>query len=146
MIKILFAVLLLAACTDVDDVSLEAQPFISYNGVSVAAAEAKCDGFGYGALPDHHAACVRMIRADYCGDGESWTQDGTEINLYDSLGINTDSADWSVDAEWTPAGARCVNQIRDFQPGEPSCFEELFDTGCGLNFDHALLINEWRGE
>ncbi len=34
-----------------------------------------------------HQACVRLIRADYCGDGLSHTTNGRTINLYDGLGI-----------------------------------------------------------
>lgn len=118
--------------------------FISYNGISEALAAVKCDGFGYDdSHPDHHAACVRMVRADYCGDGTSWTRDGVPINVYDSLGINTDDALWTVDAAWSPAGALCIGEThRDYQPGEPECLEELLDSGCGLDFTDALIIDE----
>ena len=42
---------------------------------------AKCVELGYKpwktvggvSLRDHHQACTRMIRADYCGDGKAWT-------------------------------------------------------------------------
>jgi len=33
-----------------------------------------------------HQACTRMLRADYCGDGASFTINGTLINVYDHLG------------------------------------------------------------
>ena len=48
---------------------------------------------------------VRMIRADYCGDGTSWTVNGRTIDLYDGLGINVDTSAWTFEAEWTPSGA-----------------------------------------
>ncbi|MCC5642173.1 hypothetical protein LC607_04165 [Nostoc sp. CHAB 5824] len=56
---------------------------------------AKCIRFGYKpwktfngrSLQDYHQACVRMVRADYCGDGTSHTHDGTLINFYDRLGV-----------------------------------------------------------
>jgi hypothetical protein len=35
---------------------------------------------------DHHQACTRLIRADYCGDGASHTRDGTLIEIIDRLG------------------------------------------------------------
>jgi ADYC domain len=52
---------------------------------------AKCVRFGYKpwktvagkSLGELHRACVRMVRADYCGDGIPHTKDGTLINLYD---------------------------------------------------------------
>lgn len=37
--------------------------------------------------PLHHA-CVRAARADYCGDGVSYTLDGTEIDMFDRFGLN----------------------------------------------------------
>lgn len=141
---IVIALVLLAGCADDDGVTSDVLPFISYNGISESAAVIKCDSFGYAAHPEHHAACVRMVRADYCGDGTSWTRDGVPINLYDNLGINTDDALWTVDAAWSPAGALCIGEThRDYQPGEPECLEELLDSGCGLGFaPDALIINE----
>ena len=62
-------------------------------------------------LDPHHQACVRLIRADYCGDGYSQTTEGRVINLYDGIGIQDDTETWLMEAEWTPAGARCVNLL-----------------------------------
>ena len=36
-------------------------------------------------LRDHHQTCTRVLRADYCGNGVSHTQDGTLINIWDTL-------------------------------------------------------------
>jgi hypothetical protein len=57
-----------------------------------------------------HQACVRMIRADYCGDGASHTFTGTEIDVFDALRIrNEDSTvPGSIEAEWGVDGAQCV--------------------------------------
>lgn len=140
----ILAVMALVACDEPAE-TIGTQSFISYNGVSEEMAHAKCDMiFDYPAatLPDHHAACVRMVRADYCGDGTSWTTDGQTINLYDNLGINTDDADWTIDATWSPDGALCVNRIRDYQPGSPACVVELFDAECGGFGGGALLVSE----
>jgi hypothetical protein len=60
-------------------------------------------------LWDHHQACVRLLRADYCGDGVSYTRNGTPINIYDSLGINPDTEAWAFEASWGRDGARCVS-------------------------------------
>ena len=118
-----------------------------------ATALAKCVEFGYKPwkthagelLRDHHQACTRMLRADYCGDGKSWTANGTPINLYDGIGIQADDATWAVDAEWTAEGAICTNHIRDFQPGAPSCVPDLTDPACGTFAGGALIINEYGG-
>ena len=59
-------------------------------------AAGKCVRFGYkpwGTAPDGtpltdlYRACVRMVRADYCGDGRSYTRDGTMIEVEDAFGI-----------------------------------------------------------
>jgi hypothetical protein len=115
------------------------------------AALAKCVEFGYEpwksvsgvSLRDYHQACTRMLRADYCGDGTSWTANGTEINLYDDLGIQLDAATWHIDAEWSADGALCAENVRDFQPGSPACLAELQDGFCGAFGDDTLLIDEY---
>lgn len=64
--------------------------------------------------PDLHEACTRMIRADYCGDGTPYTQDGTPIDVIDSYGKNVEWAPWwDLDAVWGPDGALCVNYDPD---------------------------------
>jgi hypothetical protein len=87
---------------------------------------AKCVEMGYRPWgprpPDLHRACVRMLRADYCGDGRSWTEDGTLVNIYDASGVQTSERAapypgdrrwrWAFEAEWTEAGAVCVDGFR----------------------------------
>lgn len=85
------------------------------------AAIGKCVGWGYhpwekpakGRNPAAlHEACVRAVRADYCGDGVSHTVPGQLVNIYDDAGIQKDTADWKPEAHWTPKGARCVEGTR----------------------------------
>ncbi len=73
---------------------------------------AKCVEMGYAG--DRHRACVRMLRADYCGDGNSWTANGTLLNVYDNAGIQSrdTAAKWRFEAEWGPHGALCVETYR----------------------------------
>lgn len=54
----------------------------------------KCSVWGYLAGTDDkaqgwslHQACTRMARGDYCANGESHTREGTEITIYDRVGI-----------------------------------------------------------
>ena len=65
---------------------------------------------------DLHQACVRMVRADYCGDGTGWTENGTPIDLFDRLGIvrpePTVPAGMHFEAAWEPGGAICVHHPR----------------------------------
>ena len=59
-------------------------------------AQGKCVRFGYKpwkTLPNgvrleaYHQACIRLVRADYCG-GHGTTRNGMLIDIYDNLGIN----------------------------------------------------------
>jgi len=59
-----------------------------------------------------HQACVRAVRADYCGNGLSMTAEGTQVNFYDSAGLQKDESNGPLEAVWTPAGALCVNVPR----------------------------------
>jgi hypothetical protein len=60
-----------------------------------------------------HQACTRMMRNDRCGNGNSHTVNGTEINLYDKHGIQLDeSTTIPLEAEWGIDGATCVKHHR----------------------------------
>ncbi len=86
-------------------------------------AEGKCVRFGYkpwGHTPDgvslapYYQACVRMVRADYCGDGIGHTRNGTPIDLFDRIGIQRDeiAEGMTLEAAWGPEGAVCVRHTR----------------------------------
>jgi hypothetical protein len=91
-----------------------------------AGALGKCYRWGYrpwlGAgrtFADLHWACTRMARADYCGDGATWTRDGTVINLWDRAPapgpFNTRGEpppDFVFEAGWTSRGAACLSKQR----------------------------------
>jgi hypothetical protein len=84
----------------------------------------KCIRFGYKpwkthrgiSLQPYHAACVRMVRADYCGDGRPHTVDGTWIDIWDGLGIRRrderDGVPEVFEAAWSPRGAVYLNMPR----------------------------------
>jgi hypothetical protein len=85
---------------------------------------AKCVEWGYrpwasvggASLADTHQTCTRLARADYCGDGNAHTFNGTPIDVYDnhSPAIETPMTlaqpNWSLEAEWGPDGAVCVGE------------------------------------
>lgn len=83
---------------------------------------AKCVRWGYKpwktvggeSLRDYHQACTRMVRADYCGDGISHTQNGIPIDVYDRLGIRKQSQEsgMTFEAAWGTDGAIQVNRTR----------------------------------
>lgn len=65
------------------------------------------------ALSDWHQACTRMVRADYCGDGQPHTRNGTPIDLWDALNIQARSAEpWEMEAEWAQDGGHCIRHTR----------------------------------
>ena len=61
----------------------------------------------------YHQTCVRMVRADYCGDGSPHTVNGTPIDVYDGINVQSDDgSQTAIEAEWTPVGARCISAYR----------------------------------
>jgi hypothetical protein len=123
---------------------------------------AKCVELGYKpwqnvaststSLQDHHVACTRALRADYCGDGTPHTVNGTTVNLYDNVGVQADTESWNVEAEWTPAGARFVKAGGTgfrYQLGggtAPACMTSLasWSTGAVGHFANGtFLMNEY---
>lgn len=86
-------------------------------------AQGKCVRFGYrpwekqkdgSPMWSLYNTCVRMVRADYSGDGKGTTRNGQPIDLYDDQGIQTAGNDPSHDFEagWGPDGAVCVRHVR----------------------------------
>ncbi|HTE53007.1 MAG TPA: ADYC domain-containing protein [Kofleriaceae bacterium] len=115
---------------------------------------AKCVTWGYAPWvvgPDVHAACTRMARADYCGDGTPWTMDGTHIGVFDTLGVRARLAAGTMvfEAAWSPAGAVCIARTRyEIHEGsdrlEPACVADL-PTCAGLDdptAGGAVLAND----
>jgi hypothetical protein len=115
---------------------------------------AKCVELGYQpwdpALRDHHQACTRMIRADYCGDGTPHTFNGWRLDLFDDIGIQAPTpglAGWGFEAHWGTGGASCMSSFRALDlivsAELPACVAERLDPGCrddGFT-DGSLLQN-----
>jgi hypothetical protein len=114
------------------------------------AAIAKCVRFGYRpwettadgrGLADFHEACTRMVRADFCGDGTSHTQDGNWVNLYDAAGVQQDTEAWLLEAEWATDGARCFSSsTRASQPVSCPGKAQLPDCGQSTHFRTGTLL------
>ena len=114
------------------------------------AAIAKCVRFGYRPwettadgrdMAAYHQACTRMVRADFCGDGTSHTQDGSWVNLYDGLGVQQDTETWLLEAEWDAQGARCFSSTTRSAEAV-SCPGKAQLPGCGqrAHFRTGTLI------
>lgn len=111
----------------------------------------KCDLIS---LQDHHQACTRMARADYCGDGVAWTVPGTAIDIYDHLYPQIETKEtqgWQLEAEWDEDGAYCLQDIRlqdlKKQGKYPKCKKKSKSSprwDCGSLKNHrALLVSSF---
>ena len=131
--------------------------------VCTAGAEGKCVRFGYAPwrktsdgrpMLAWYNACVRMVRADYCGDGRGFTRNGTVIDVYDRINIQKPEADASLsfEAAWASEGAICVAHTRipeliDLDGLERTCPRlkgHLGPAACSEGADGALLFNRSR--
>jgi hypothetical protein len=92
-----------------------------HNGILITCtggAEGKCVRFGYKPwhpdLLQYYQACVRLIRADYGGDGIGHTRNGMPIDLFDRRGIQADEPanGMTLEAAFGTDGAICVAHTR----------------------------------
>lgn len=69
--------------------------------------------FAYGV--DVLEAGTRMVRADYCGDGTSYTKPGNQLYAKDVFGVHDfgQGAGNVTEAIWTREGAACLDTPRD---------------------------------
>ena len=117
-------------------VELGYQPWATRNGV---------------ALRSYHQACTRALRADYCGDGASWTFDGWKLDVSDSLGIQNKVADngtWVFEGAWSAEGALCLNRYRAAEMvasgALPSCILAKVTSTCARQPPASLLRNAYN--
>lgn len=91
----------------------------------VSGVEAKCLRWGYlpwrsapiggESLAPYFETCIRLARADYCGNDQPTTREGTAIDIHDRVGIQqrtTNLPDFDFEAGWGPQGALCVHHAR----------------------------------
>lgn len=101
-----------------------------------------------------HRACVRAVRADYCGDGISYTRAGTMIDVFDQHGFNVREANsgfvpeagfapggalWVARTRW-PIGARAGDRANDRMTHLPQCIRPAAQSLTGQT---APLITVW---
>lgn len=65
-------------------------------------------------LKNYHRACLRMMKADYCGDGTPHTRDGIQVQIYDPLGIQekVNVPELTFEGAWNEDGAVCLKKTR----------------------------------
>lgn len=119
-------------------------------------AEGKCVRFGYKpwrSAPDgtplapYYQTCVRLVRADYLGDGVGNTRNGTPIVIFDKIGIRADgpAPGMTLEAAWGPDGAVCVRHTRLQDVLSTAALAErspqLVRESCDESAPDALLFN-----
>ncbi len=86
-----------------------------------AGARGKCVMLGYRpwavaedgqSLRPYFAACIRMMRADYCGDGRPHTRPGVQVDMWDRAGVQTAQTSLPFEAAWGAEGAVCMKRPR----------------------------------
>lgn len=132
-------------------------PFSTNDGITFGCqhvgATAKCVELGYWPWLDAnhelaHESCVRMIRADYCGDGRSWTHNGTLIDIEDEIPEQLfETYDptikqklWVFEATWGPNGASCIENFRydDYNPDLDTTLHDEVKLGQCPNLPMAI--------
>jgi hypothetical protein len=111
----------------------------------------KCIEMGYKPYKGYSnqmLSCVRMLRADYCGTGTSYTVDGTLINLYDNVGVQADSQVWTMEAAWDTSGAKCIKSGisgRWVNAGTtPPCLTAKSSSTCGSSWTGVFVMDEYH--
>ena len=86
-------------------------------------AEAQVASSGtYEKLVDAHQSCLYMKRADYCGNGDTYTEDGTMIGIDDNFSpAFQKSGGGEIEAVWGPTGAICLTKQRRPDIAFPGC-------------------------
>jgi hypothetical protein len=98
--------------------------------------QTKFDGGTKPSTVAQRQATLKMITADYCGTGDTYTENGTPVVWNNSAG-SVDSSDWhspgDVEAVWSSAGALCLDATRladaEVDCSLPSCDEFDIDDG-----------------
>ncbi|MCB9700464.1 MAG: hypothetical protein H6711_01080 [Myxococcales bacterium] len=123
---------------DRTDHTVSASPrSVSIACVGEAAAKMKLMDFGphggRGASLDERQATLRMITADYCGTGVSFTASGTQVAWRDYMSLVEPPTDEvALEAYWTKDGAYCLNTPRHAELAEvleecsiPTCTDDV---------------------
>lgn len=155
------------ACRDPDDVAFPVRGYwddtgshvvdgTSFSFVCTKRDVATCLDEGYIDNPEEPTrytlfkACTRMLRADYCGNGESHTVDGSFVTMYDSKKIAMDGPldPLVFEAAWNENGAVCMARPR-WLDKKPTCQSPVPECPPGVNRDTAgslsaapLVFNE----
>lgn len=108
----------------------------------------KCTNWGYKpwVSAERHQACTRMAVADYCGNGNSHTLDGTLIGLWDNVAsinpFGSEAAGFDFEAGWLPEGALCMRQKRWSIFPIGYCGNSMIDPRSSVTVDDGFCAND----
>jgi hypothetical protein len=131
--------------------------FACMGGV-IAKCEREDQGGGYHAWRVYHGltstqtgrllqTCTRAFRADYCGTGQSFTNEGTPFNIFDQHGINVDDWNPASDNSGVLANPNVVSLGRSdtIGPTVKRYFTNpYFEAGWDVDGAHCLSQTRWR--
>ena len=93
-------------------------------------------------------ACIRAVRADYCGNGITHTVDGTHIDLYrvphPPQPPHTPYQSFLLEAWWNEKGAICVIHAR-WLTMSPNCQNKVFTQVLGSTYPDQGPGGSWSG-
>jgi hypothetical protein len=97
-------------------------------------------------------ACIRMARADYCGDGIAHTFTGTEIRVStpENPTLKTECTDGKCfEASWSKDGAVCIQHVRYDGPnaGFDNCKDQFKISGrllCRAPAEQGIVVSHSR--
>ncbi len=95
-------------------------------------------------LLEEHELMTRVARADYCGDGTSYTEPGTALQIEDVWGLNGFGDDTlSTEAQWVVGGAAaCL-----YEPRHPAVTYDMVLGHCGIpQCDELGVSGSWGDE
>ncbi|MGB1012538.1 MAG: ADYC domain-containing protein, partial [Nannocystaceae bacterium] len=100
---------------DADTAVVSARPHTIYIGCLSGALGKASHGWGYWPYEigmRRFTSVIRAIRADFCGDGGSWTTPGQILQRVDKFGVSPSFADASLPNEgvWNEDGAVCIGE------------------------------------
>ena len=70
----------------------------------------------YGSVLESRQAAMKMVTADYCGEGESYTQFGEDVAWIDEEGLfpyPLVTGNFTMEARWNEKGAQCLDVPRN---------------------------------
>lgn len=92
---------------------------------------------------EKHELVTRVVRADYCGDGKSYTELGTALLIEDDWGYNAiGPGEFATEAQWVVGGAAaCL-----YEPRHPAVTYDMVRADCGIKQCDKFAVSGSLGD